>query len=438
MCFPIPATPKQPRAAPERMVTPGPGTLWDADTHSIACLLQWRWHVDGKAVCPALDALGYAAGFDARVCRPMATATQEQGFQSSGATSRRANGAIEGPSAWRGADLAARPEEWTYTLSAAEIEELDTAMRRSRALDFLDLGKAQFEQPTLAAVLEDIRHELLRGRGFVLVRGVPVHDYDTEESARVYWGLGAHLGQPRSQNAKGHLLGHVCDLGPQYDAYGNPGKARIYQTRVRQKFHTDSTDIVGLMCLQKAKSGGESSICSSVSVHDEMLRQDPELWAVMYEPFWRDRRGDVPPGRKHYYPMATFHFHAGQLSTIYSRDYMESCSRFEELPGLTDRQIAALDLFDALTEGPERRLDMRFEPGDIQLLHNHQILHARERFEDWPEVERRRHLLRLWICPPDGRPLPNSLIERYLMLEVGDRGGIVGADTTPCVPLEPV
>lgn len=368
----------------------------------------------------------------------MAAMVTMHNFQSSGTSPNRASGVIGGPGAWKGSDLAKRSEEWTYSLSPTEVSELDTAMRRTRKMDFMDIRKREFELPMLAGVLDDMREELLAGRGFLLIRGVPVDEYNVEESARVYWGLGAHLGQPRSQNAKGHLLGHVCDLGPQYDAHGNPGKARIYQTRTRQKFHTDSTDIVGLMCLQKAKSGGESSICSSISIHDEMLRQAPELWAVMYESFWRDRRGEVPPGRKHYYPMATFHFHAGLLSTIYSRDYIESCSRFEELPGLTDRQIAALDLFDALSEGPMLRLDMRFEPGDIQLLHNHQILHARNSFQDWPEIERRRHLLRLWICPPNGRPLPESLIERYLTLQVGDRGGIVGANTTPCVPLEPV
>ena len=367
-----------------------------------------------------------------------ARVTHELDFQSCGGTPERAPGPIGGPGAWHGQDLARRPEQWSYTLSDVEVGELDSALRRTRELSILSITKTEFELPTLGPVLDDVRHELLRGRGFVLIRGVPVEAYDIEDSVRVYWGLGVHLGQARSQNAKGHLLGHVCDLGSRYDAFKNPGKARIYQTRVRQKFHTDSTDIVGLLCLQKSKSGGESSICSSVSVHDEMLRRDPALWAQMYAPFWRDRRGEVPPGRKDYYPMAAFHYHQGLLSTIYARDYMESCSRFPELPPMTERQQVALNLFDSLTEDPEYRLDMRFEPGDIQLLHNHQILHARAAFEDWPEIERRRHLLRLWICPPDGRVLPDSLIERYLKLDVGDRGGIVGSATELNVPLEPV
>ena len=148
--------------------------------------------------------------------------------------------------------------------------------------------------------------------------------------------------------------------------------------------------------------------------------------------------GEVPPGKVDYYPMAVFHYHAGKLSTIYSRDYIESCLRFSELPLHSETQKAALDLFDRLSESPDFRLDMAFEPGDIQFLHNHQILHARAGFEDWPEVERRRHLLRLWLCPENGRPLPDSMIERYLTIEIGDRGGIIGGSTELNVPLEPI
>lgn len=349
-----------------------------------------------------------------------------------------APGPIGGPGAWRGSDLRKRPDEWIYTLSQAEIAELDDAMRQSFAKPIMEIGKGEFPLPTLGAIFDGMRHELLSGRGFFLIRGIPVQGYSPEEAARVYWGLGAHFGSPRSQNAKGHVLGHVCDLGSRYDAMKSPSTSRIYQTRIRQRFHTDSTDFVSLLCLQKSKSGGESSISSSTAVHDEMFRRDPELLAEMYQPFWRDRRGEVPPGRKDYYPMAVFHYHAGLLSAIYARDYIESCERFPELPKLTERQIAALDLFDNLTESDKFRLDMAFEPGDVQMLHNHQILHARSDFEDWPEVERKRHLLRLWLCPPDGRPLPDGFEERYLQLDIGDRGGIIGGDSTLNVPLEPV
>ena len=362
----------------------------------------------------------------------------EKDFLSPGFTLSKAPGPIGGPGAWLGPDMASRREEWTYTLSDSDIGELDDAMRRTREKAFVDIDKAAFELPLLGSALSEIKYELLEGKGFVLIRGVPVEGYTLEESARVYWGIGMHLGTARSQNAKGHLLGHVCNLGDHLDPFGNPAKARIYQTRDRQLFHTDSTDFVGLLCLQKSKSGGESSISSSVAIHDEIYRRDKTLWEALYAPFWRDRRGEVPPGKVDYYPMAVFHYHAGKLSTIYSRDYIESCLRFSELPLHSETQKAALDLFDQLSESPEFRLDMAFEPGDIQFLHNHQILHARAGFEDWPEVERRRHLLRLWLCPENGRPLPDSMIERYLTIEIGDRGGIIGGSTELNVPLEPV
>ncbi|NKB56421.1 MAG: TauD/TfdA family dioxygenase [Alphaproteobacteria bacterium] len=366
-----------------------------------------------------------------------AVAEFEDAFQSTGATAKLAPGPIGGPGAWRGADMAQRSGEWIYQLSEAEVTELDDAMRRTRDRDIIGITRDDFALPTLGGALDNLRSELLTGRGFTVIRGVPVEEYSLEEAARIYWGIGAYLGRARSQNAKGHVLGHVCDLGARYDAFKYPGKARIYQTRVRQRFHTDSTDIVGLMCLQKAKAGGESSISSSVTVHDEMWRRDRRLWAEMYKPLWRDRRGEIPAGKLAYYPCAAFHYHEGLLSTIYARDYIESCDRFEELPKLTENQIAALDLFDKLSEDLEIRLDMAFEPGDIQFLHNHQILHARADFEDWPEVERKRHLLRLWLSPEDARPLPDSFLERYLGLEIGNRGGIIAPGAELNVPLVP-
>lgn len=367
-----------------------------------------------------------------------AVAAFDNAFLSTGATPETAPGPIGRPGAWRGVDMAKRSDEWLYSFSDAEVAELDGAMRRTRNREIIDISRTDFNLTTLGPVLDDMRHELLHGRGFVVLRGVPVWDYSIEEAARVYWGLGLYFGNARSQNAKGHLLGHVCDLGARFDAFKNPGKTRIYQTRVRQLYHTDSVDVVSLMCLQKAKRGGGSSICSSIAVHDEMWRRDRDLWMEMYKPFWRDRRGEVPEGHKPYYPSAMFHYHEGLLSTTFSRDYAESCSRFPELPPMTDKQVAALDLFDSIAEDKDSRLDMAFERGDIQILHNHQILHARGDFEDWPEVERKRHLLRLWLAPDDARPLPDSFLERYLSTEIGNRGGVVVPGMKLNVPLDPV
>ncbi len=358
-------------------------------------------------------------------------------FASNGATDERAPGPIGGPGAWRGVDMAGRQDEWLHEFSAAELTELENALQGCRKTDIIDIRRGNFVLPALGQAFDTMRRELLEGRGFLVLRGLPTDKYSIEETARIYFGLGSYFGNPRSQNAKGHLLGHVCDLGARYDAFKRPGSTRVYQTHIRQPFHTDSVDVVSLLCLQKSKSGGESSICSSYTVHDQMWAQDRDLWAELYKPMWRDRRGEIPPGKIGYYPMAAFHYFDGRLSTNYGRDYVDSTTRFEELPPIPEKLNAAMDLFDRLANDRDNRLDMHFEPGDIQILHNHQILHARADFEDWPEVERKRHLLRLWLSPEDGRPLPPSFLERYLGTEIGNRGGIVEPGTRLCCPLEP-
>lgn len=344
-------------------------------------------------------------------------------------------GPIEGPSAWRGADMA-RSEEWIYRLSGEEVAELDGALAevRRRGLDTIAITRTDFLLPRLGAALDDIHRELIHGRGFALIRGVPVERYSIADIATIYWGIGAHLGRALSQNAKGHLLGHVRDLG--YDP--EDPNVRIYQTTERQYFHTDSCDIVGLLCLRQARSGGLSAIISSVTVFNEMLARRPDLVPVLFEPFETDRRGEVPAGMKPWFAVPVFNWHAGRLSTIYVRRYIESARRFPEVPPLTLRQTEALDVFDSLLEDRSLNLFMDFEPGDIQLLHNHQILHDRTGYVDWPEPERKRHLLRLWLAPPDGRPLPECYAPRYGCVEIGRRGGILVPGTTLTVPLQPV
>ena len=339
-------------------------------------------------------------------------------------------GPITGPAAWRGADLK-DTTDWVHHLSAIERNELDAALRRVEGRDLLTIGAGDFALPTFARVLDGVRHELLRGRGFVLIRGLEAHRYSLRELATIYWGIGAHLGRARSQNAAGHVLGHVRDIGRDAD---DPNE-RVYQTNRRQNYHTDSVDIVGLLCVNKAKRGGLSSIVSSVTIYNELRARRPDLAAVLFEPFHTDRRGEVPAGMKPWFTIPVFNWHAERLTTMYVRRYIESAQRFDDVPRLTDAQRAAMDLFDTLVEDADLHLFMDFEPGDIQLVHNHQILHDRTAFEDWPEPERKRHLLRLWLCPPDGRPLPACFAARYGSVTIGDRGGIVVPDARLTVPL---
>ncbi len=327
----------------------------------------------------------------------------------------------QGPQVWHGPAMAAR-QDWIEPLSAAEIAEIAAAAAplAAHGADIAGLQARDFPLPTLAGRLAQIRHEVLQGRGFALLRGLPVADWPLRLSAAAFYGLGLHLGQPVSQNAQGHVLGHVRDLGLKSD---DPG-VRIYQTAERQTFHTDSCDIVGLLCLQTAKEGGHSALVSTGAVWNAVLAQRPDLAAALLQPVATDRRGEVPPGQQPFFTIPVLNWFAGRLSGIYHRAYVESAQRFADAPRLGPLQREALDLFDSLCNSPAMHFLMTLQRGDIQLVHNHALLHDRTAFTDWSEPERRRHLLRLWLAPTDARALPPVYAQRYGSVTPGARGGV--------------
>lgn len=339
---------------------------------------------------------------------------------------------IDGASAWTGADLARRPEDWSYALSPAELQEIEAATRSVAGRDIATISRADFPLPTLGPVLDRLRDDVLNGRGFALLRGLPVEGRPIAESAAAYWGIGSYFGNARSQNAKGHVLGHVRDLGLRSD---DP-RVRIYQTTERQNFHTDSCDIVSLLCLKTARSGGLSSLTSSMTVYNTMAQRRPDLLRRLFVPFATDRRGEVPAGKNPWFDIPVYNDYEGYLSAIYAPHYVRSAQRFPEARRLTEEDLEALAMFDSLAEDATLRLDMAFQPGDMQFVHNHTILHDRTAFEDYPEPERKRHLLRLWLAAPGARPLPPYYAERYGSVTVGDRGGIICPGTRLHAPLE--
>lgn len=340
---------------------------------------------------------------------------------------------ISGPSAWYGPDVADRAE-WIEHLSSTELAEIESASRRlaDKEIDWQTLRPDGFTLPTLKPRLSRILDAVLEGRGFVLLRGLPVERWGRRLSAIAFLGLGLLFGNLRSQNRYGHLLGHVKDLG----LTSQDPNVRIYQTRERQNYHTDSCDVVGLLCLHPAKSGGLSSLVSSVTMFNEMRKRRPDLASVLFEPIETDRRGEVPAGEKPYFRIPVFNWYAGLLSTVYQRSYIESARRFPDVPPLTPEQVEALDLFDQLANDPGLHFRMELRAGDIQLVHNHTLLHDRTAFEDWSDPARKRHLLRLWLAPENARPLPPIFAERYGSVVPGQRGGIVVPGTRYTIPWE--
>lgn len=299
-------------------------------------------------------------------------------------------GPIPGPAAWHSADHADE-STWTHALSQSEIRDLETALKRAnrRQIATEKLRAPDFPLGQLARHLPRWRRILGHGRGFVRIRGVPVKNWERADVERFFWALGQHLGIPGAQNSDGHLLGHVRD-----QRLGRDGQIRQYRTREAIRYHCDTADVVGLLCVHGAARGGTSRIASSVAVFNRVLKLRPDLAPSLFAPIWVDTRGDggvdafrVDPGA----------FDGAALRTFFHSEYMRTAQRYPDIPRLTHAQDELLGLYDQLAESPEFRLDMDFRPGDIQLISNHTILHARTDYQDAPEPAPRRHLLRLWL-----------------------------------------
>jgi len=312
---------------------------------------------------------------------------------------------------------------WIYELDAAAIEEIDAALAHAKRLGVrIPFPKRAFPLARFAAALDTILDDIENGGGFALIRGIPRDRYSDEDCELLYWGIGVHLGTPISQNARGHLLGHVRDEGR---VQADPN-ARAYQTRQRMDFHTDllPMDIVALFCARAAKSGGESKVVSALTIHDVLREERPDLLDVLYRPFHIDWRGEEPPNQRPFFTIPMFSALDGKVTTrIVSVPYYKSAARWGEEYGPTPMQLEALEKVQDIANRPELMLSMDFHEGDIQLLNNHTTLHARTAYEDRDEPGMQRHLLRMWIAVDDARrrPLAQALAERY---ELVKRGGI--------------
>ena len=284
-------------------------------------------------------------------------------------------------------------------LTAAERAEVTRAVEsaKTRGKTRHTLARDDFPLPELATRIRGWIGSLHEGRGFVLVRGFPVDELAPDDIELAYVGLGLQLGTPVSQDAEGTTLGHVRDRGR---ARTGP-EVRLYATTQRQDFHTDGADVIGLLCLQGAKRGGESRIVSSAAVYNEILARDPRLLEVLYEPMCWDRNDEQSPGDAPFFRLPVLHDVRGTPRFFYIGWYIRDAQRHPEVPRLTDDQRAAMDLIESIANDPEFYVEMDFQPGDLQLLNNSVILHSREAYDDYDEFDRKRHLLRLWLSAYD-------------------------------------
>ena len=295
--------------------------------------------------------------------------------------------ALETACEWTAAEVA-DPETWTELLSPGEIDELEAAVAHAFGVsdDFLAIGKAEFPLPTLDPRLKAIERELMDGRGFVRLRGLPRDRWSNDQMNMAYWGIGAHLGKPWPQNAKGHLLGDVTDHGK---AVGDPTSRGNEIGLVGLDFHCDGSDLVGLMCLQTGISGGLSAVCNSVALHNRLVAERPDLAAELYKPLPFDYRGEQAPGKPGWYLMPGF--------TRLIRPYILASQRHPDAPRLTDKAIEALTWMQDHAEGGAYSVIMDFQPGDMQFINNYHVLHGRSAYEDDRAAGKVRHLKRLWL-----------------------------------------
>jgi hypothetical protein len=311
---------------------------------------------------------------------------------------------ISGPGVWKGSDFSG-PSDYSYRLSDETLAELDSAVLRIRSSgrSIFSLTAQDFPLPSFEPDAEALRRGLRFGSGFVLVKGLPPDRYTDEEARMIYWGLGVHLGRPVPQKVTGGLLYSVRDEGYNLERDFGAAGVRTSKTTAGFHFHTDSPsllagytpDIVCLLALQSAKSGGESALVSANTAHNILLAEHPEYLDRLYSPYHVDRRAELPPGEPPTLPAPVFAYD-GQLSARYLRLYI---TKGHEVAGssLTKADTDPLDYLDEVLCRPDLPVTFGMERGDMQFVNNVFILHSRTEFQDHPEPERKRHYVRLWL-----------------------------------------
>jgi hypothetical protein len=306
--------------------------------------------------------------------------------------------------AWKGSQIDYR-DAGMHSLTEPELSEIDAALTHLRAqgeLDFAAITPAHFPLSLCRTFLDRAAAELRDGVGFMLLRGLPRGRYSEDDMARIYFGLGSYLGDTMPQSYLGELLGNVLDVSD-IEAH-----TRGYRSGGGQRMHTDSADIVSLMCLRAARSGGVSRIVSALAVHDELLRRRPDLLRILYDGYvFRRMELDAQYGDGVLVRHVSIFAREGDAVSCYMSGSYPSRAVAAGDAVISAEQQEALDEFERIASSPEFTLDMSIGEGDIQFLNNRVILHGRTDYEDWPEVARRRHMLRLWLRVPSWPALPD-------------------------------
>jgi Taurine catabolism dioxygenase TauD, TfdA family len=312
---------------------------------------------------------------------------------------------FEGPQAWTARNFSAS-SDWVLPFHDETLRELKSAIAYAKRhdTDAAAIKREDFPLPSFAVTAEEIRRRLRDGSGFVVLRGLQLEDYSEDEARLLYAGLGTHLGTIIPQNLRGDRLYSVRDEGIRVEAeYGRTG-VRFSKSNAAFDFHTDSPsrvagntpDFIGLLILQTAKVGGESALVSGYTLHNILSDERPDILDRLYQPFWVDRRAELPPGEEPVLPVPVFMF-AGRLTVRYLRFYITKGHEWKGEP-LSSADLEALDVFEEVMRRPDIAASVPAQRGDLQLVSNTFLLHSRTSYEDYAEPERKRHYLRLWLA----------------------------------------
>ncbi len=318
-------------------------------------------------------------------------------------------GRIEHPGAWKAADFR-DVGQLTFELDARHLRALDRALRVARATGRAaeGFGRDDFPLEDIAGDLAHILDEVQNGRGIVLLRGLPVERYSQKDMCRVFWGLGTHFGVAVSQSLMGDRLGHVTDVSGE-----DPGE-RGYRSRRALDMHTDSDDLLMMLCLSDAKSGGQSRFVSALTLYNEILATRSHLLAPLFRGFRYHWRGEQAEGEA---PITSFRVPVfsrrdGAMSCVFLRAFIDMAAHDLGEP-LSEIEKEALDTFERYSERADLQLALDLEPGDAYIANNYTVLHARTAFEDHEAPQQRRHLLRLWLKARNPRPVVDAVRRFY-------------------------
>ena len=311
---------------------------------------------------------------------------------------------VDHPSAWRASER--DRDSFVFQLQQHHLAALDQAVQNAKQNN-KNAESLTLDDFSLEDIKNDIaawREEVMNGSGMIILSGFPLERYSKEELGMMHFGIGTHFGTAMSQSVMGDTLGHVVNVG------GKDPKERAYRNSTELDMHTDACDVVAMMCLQKAQSGGYSGYASAISIYNEIIRRQPDLMPLLLEGFYYHRFGEEAPGQapvtEEKIPL--FSFSEGLLSINYLRSYIEMAAEELNTP-LSSQQIAALDLVDEISMDEHFALKFITQPGDAVFFNNLTVLHNRTAFEDSEVEAEKRHFLRLWLVAHEPRPVCDSL-----------------------------